>query len=77
MDLREDLQRIFALVMADQQIKIFDEMTAADHKNWDSLTHIMLIVEVEKQFKIRFRNSEVAKLTNVGSLIKLIQKKLD
>ena len=34
----------------------------------DSLTHIRLILSVEKAFRIRFNTSEIGNLENVGDL---------
>ncbi len=51
------------------------EMTASDLEDWDSLTHINLIVAAEKEFKVKFTTAEVAKLSNVGDLIDTISKK--
>jgi acyl carrier protein len=40
---------------------------------WDSLTHIRLILTVEKAFKIKFSTSEIGKLEKVGDLVALIR----
>ena len=50
-------------------------MTAADVAAWDSLTHIDLVVEVEKEFKIKLSTAEVRGLKNVGDFAALIAKK--
>lgn len=72
--IRERVQKVFHKVFDDATIEIFDEMGAGDLDEWDSLKHIGLIVEVEKEFGVRFRNSEVARLRNVGDLLKLVEK---
>ena len=51
------------------------EMTAADIEGWDSLSHIDLIVAVEREFKIRFTTAEVTSLKNVGELIVIVRRK--
>ncbi len=43
-----------------------DEMTAADVPGWDSLTHIDLVLAIERRFKIKLTTGEVSKLKNVG-----------
>lgn len=57
-----------------------DEITqgtnAADIEEWDSLSHIRLMVAIEKKFKIKFKNSEIESLANVGDLVRLVQEKL-
>jgi acyl carrier protein len=50
-------------------------MTAADVDGWDSLSHIDLIVAVEKRFRIRLTTGEVRGLNNVGDFIALISRK--
>jgi acyl carrier protein len=50
--------------------------TADDIEEWDSLSHIRLIVALERRFKIKFRNSELEGLMNVGDLIRVIDGKI-
>jgi acyl carrier protein len=67
------LTDIFHDVFDDESIKVTPELTAKDVDGWDSLTHIRLILTVEKAFKIKFSTSEIGKLENVGDLAKLIK----
>lgn len=46
--------------------------TAEDIEEWDSLSHIRLIVAVERKFKIKFKTAEIEGLKNVGDLVGLI-----
>ena len=54
---------------------ITSKTKAEDVDGWDSLTHIRLVVSIEKNLKIRFTASEISSLENVGDLISLIEKK--
>lgn len=56
-------------------LEITPATTAADVDEWDSLHHIRLIIAIEKNFKIKFKNSEVETLKNVGDLIALVDAK--
>jgi acyl carrier protein len=49
--------------------------TAQDVEGWDSLTHINLIVALEREFKIKFTTAEVTGMKNVGELSDLIARK--
>jgi acyl carrier protein len=40
---------------------------------WDSVSHIRLILTVERKFKVKFSTSEIGKLENVGDLVSLIK----
>jgi acyl carrier protein len=53
-----------------------DETLAYEVPGWDSLHHLTVIANVEKEFGIRFRSSEVVQLENVGDLDRLVQSKL-
>ena len=66
------LTEIFHDVFDDDSITVAPELSAADVDGWDSLTHIRLILTVEKAFKVKFSTSEIGKLKNVGDLVNLI-----
>ena len=61
----------------DVSLVLRDDLTAEDVENWDSLTHINLIVAIEKEFRIRFTTAEVSGLKNVGELEALIAAKVN
>ncbi|MBF0556642.1 MAG: acyl carrier protein [Nitrospirae bacterium] len=77
MDIRENLNQVFRKVFSNPSIEIHEAMTAADVKGWDSLSHVVLIFAIEKQFKISFTTKEVNSLKNIGDLIRLTDKKLN
>jgi acyl carrier protein len=70
------LARVFNDVFDDETIEVTPQLTANDVDGWDSLTHIRLILSVEKAFKIKFTNSEIGKLENVGALVGLIRARV-
>jgi len=72
-EISDRLSAIFRDVFDDESIEIHDESTAADLENWDSLSHISLILAVEQEFSIRLAATEVGNLKNVGQMIELIQ----
>jgi acyl carrier protein len=67
---------IFREVLEDDSLNINEKDGADDIDDWDSLTHIMLIVETEKEFKIRFISSEISNWNNIGDMITAIEDKL-
>jgi acyl carrier protein len=69
------LNEIFADVFDEDSIKVTPQLSAKDVDGWDSLSHIRLILTIEKAFKIKFSTSEIGKLENVGDLVSLIESR--
>ena len=72
---KETLDRICEIVggiVGDGSLVLTEGTTAADVRGWDSLSHIQIIMAVEKAFGLRLKASEVAQLNDVGSLIDII-----
>jgi len=59
-----------------QPVVVTPELSAQDVEEWDSLTHVSLILAVEQAFGIRFRLGEVEATKNVGDLANLILKRV-
>jgi acyl carrier protein len=69
----ERLSQVFRDVFYEDTIKVTPELTAKDVDGWDSLTHIRLILTVEKAFKVKFSTTAIGKLATVGDLVALIK----
>lgn len=70
-----DVQEIFREVLDNEEIEINFETVADDIEEWDSLSHIQLIVAIEKQFKIKFSSKELMEWKTVGDMIDCICSK--
>lgn len=75
-ELSDKLRVIFRRVFNNDDIEITDELTANDVANWDSLSHMILIGEVEKSLGITFRLKELNKMKNTGNMMDIILSKL-
>jgi len=76
-ELYDRLTKVFHDVFDDDDIALAPQLTADDVDGWDSLTHIRLVLSVQKEFGVTFSSGEVTQLKNVGDLAELIAKKLD
>lgn len=74
-DLHVRLTSIFRDIFDDDSLILRADMTADEVESWDSLTHVDLIVAIEKEFRIRLTTGEVTGLKSVGQLTALVSRK--
>jgi acyl carrier protein len=70
------LTDIFHDVFDDDQIILRPELTADDVPEWDSLSHVRLILTIQQKFGIKFSAAQTTGLKNVGELVALIQARV-
>lgn len=70
------LEPVFREVFDDKTISLNRATTANDLDDWDSLTHMNLVIALELRFKIKFALGELQLLKNVGDMLDIINKKL-
>jgi acyl carrier protein len=79
-DTRSSIRKVFREVFDDPTIELRDDMTADHVDGWDSMTHIHLIVALERALGIEFATAEISRMKepgeNVGSLVALIEAKV-
>jgi acyl carrier protein len=68
------LEPIFRSVF-DSDVVLSEELDASQVPLWDSLTHIILAVEIETQLGVRLTTEELAQLRNVGEMVTLLEQK--
>jgi len=73
-EILKQVQDIFRDILDDEEIVLEDSTTANDVEGWDSLTHIQLIVAIEKQFKIKFTSKEILSWRNIGEMLDSIAR---
>ncbi|WP_336814181.1 acyl carrier protein [Bosea sp. MMO-172] len=76
MNVLSHLQEIARSVFENEHIVLGRESTAADIAEWDSVSHISLVLAVESEFGMRFGTAEIGSLENVGDFVNLIERKM-
>jgi acyl carrier protein len=74
-EIYEKLTPVFRDVFDDESLTPIAAMSADDVEDWDSLSHIRLVVAIEKAFSIRFSTAELGNLKTVADLVSLIVAK--
>lgn len=75
-EITNKLTPVFKKVFNNDTLIISDELNANDVEGWDSLTHMLLITEIESVFAIKFKLKDLNKMKNVGDMINIINSKL-
>ena len=70
------LPSVFCDVFDIPSVEVSDRTTAEDIEEWDSLSHVQLVVAIEKAFGVKFTALEIMKWKNVGELVDSIAHKL-
>ena len=70
------VQKIIRDILKNDRIILSLDTTSKDVDGWDSLTHMLIIAEIEKKFNVRINFRELMKIGNVGELVQTIEKKM-
>ncbi len=76
MSVLDRLNRVFRDVLENDLIMLNPNTTAADIEEWDSLSHVRIVLAVEQEFKLRLKAGEISGLENVGAFVALLERKL-
>lgn len=75
-EILNEISNVFADTLDEDKIALTESSTADEVEGWDSLTHVQLVVAVERKFKVRFTAKEIQSWKNVGEMIDSITSKL-
>jgi len=75
-DILKKIKPIFIKVLEHHNFELTDTTTTEDVDGWGSLTHMVIIDEIEKDFDINFKILELMGMDNIGDLINSIKSNL-
>lgn len=75
-DIFKKIKTIFLDILRCDEADINENSSADEIDQWDSLAHIKLILEIERQFDIKFSLGELQNLKNIKGLVGLVESKL-
>jgi acyl carrier protein len=76
-EILRQVETIFKDILDEENIALTETTTANDVEGWDSLTHVQLVVAIEKHFKIKFSSKEILSWKNVGEMLDAIGSKVN
>ncbi|MFC2140719.1 acyl carrier protein [Acidobacteriota bacterium] len=73
--MNDRLEKIIREVFDIEAETIDENWTSDDIPNWDSVGHLNLIMEVEKEFHIKIEIEEMFEVEKLGDIITILNKK--
>lgn len=70
------INTILCDILNDPTLVVTEATSAQNIERWDSITHVNILMTVERTFKVRFSLGEIKQLRNVGEMVNLISQKL-
>lgn len=72
-EILKKLETVYRDILDDEDIVLTEETTAEDIEEWDSLTHVQIVAEIQKVFDVKFSAKEMLLWENVGDIIDAIE----
>ena len=74
--MEKKIKKLMANIFEINVQDISNNMSPTDIDNWDSLRHLMLIVDLENEFQIKFNDDELVSLVDFATICQIISKKI-
>lgn len=75
-EIEEKIRLILVSLLKHERFEMRDELSASEVDGWDSLSHMLIISEIEARYNIKFKLKELNKLNSIGSLIEVVSQNL-
>lgn len=72
----ERLKKAILRTLNLEEFDLQDETFAYNVPGWDSLSHVIVLAEIEREYGVRFKTVEVLRLKNLGDLQVLVDSKM-
>ncbi|WP_339893557.1 acyl carrier protein [uncultured Algibacter sp.] len=71
------LRKSFVRVLEHDNFELNETTTAKDVDGWESITHLLIMNDVEKAFNIKFKLMDLMSMENVGDLVNTVKKEIE
>ena len=73
-DMHDGLADILSKILLIEKNDISEDLTRKGIEQWDSMTHLVLISEIEQEFDITFSDEEIAEIQSVKDIESILKK---
>ena len=71
------IKESFVRVLEHDNFELNETTTAKDVDGWESITHLIIMNDVEKSFNIKFKLMDLMAMENIGDLINTVKKEIE
>ena len=71
---KQELKKMLAGIFKAREDEITDSATINDIPGWDSISHMDLVLSLEKTFPIRLDGDEIADMQSVKAVLEILNK---
>lgn len=73
--IKKKLEKIFKKNFKKVKLKKnFEKVTMLNTPGWDSIGHVNFLLNIEKEFKVKFTTNDFFKLNEISKIIKKLKK---
>lgn len=74
--MKNEIKKVMASVFLVDENEISDDISQSNFEKWESLQHLMLIVDIESKFGVSFEPEEIVEMTSLELIKKYLVQKL-
>jgi len=74
--IREQVKNIMSVVFTIPVDEIDENSSSDSIHSWDSINHMKLVVALEEEFNIEFKDAEIIELINTKLIVLVLSEKL-
>ena len=72
--MKDRIEKIFKEVFDNEDFILDLHMSSDEVPEWDSMTHIQLVLALEQEFHIKFNTQQIAEMNSVKKIMTVIKE---
>ncbi len=76
-DILTTIKESFVKVLEHDNFELSETTTAKDVDGWESVTHLLIMNDIEESFNIKFKLMDLMSMENIGDLINTVEKEIN
>jgi len=77
LEINTKVKEAFESVLEHSNFELTNETTAKDVDGWESVTHMLIISEIEEKLNIKFKLMDLMNMNNIGDLRRAIEQEIN